>query len=59
MKTDITPITAEHMRGLQAASSFGHAMQVARDAPTFVGFKVDIDPGSKDKVRTYARNCIR
>lgn len=52
-------LSPEHMRGLQTASKVGHAMQVARDAPTFVGYTVDIDAASRNKVSTFSRNCLR
>jgi hypothetical protein len=52
-------IAPEHMRGLQTASKVGHAMQVNRDAPTFVGYTVDIDEASKKRVSTFSRNCLR
>lgn len=51
-------ITPEIMRRLQSASKVGHAMQLSREAPTFVGYNIDIDPESKAKVRTYAKNCV-
>lgn len=50
-------ITPEIMRRLQSASKVGHAMQLSRKASTFVGYTIDIDPESKAKVRTYAKNC--
>jgi len=49
---------AEFLIGMQTAVSVGHAMQVTREAPTFVGYSVDIDASSRQRVRTYARNCL-
>lgn len=39
--------------------SIGHAMQINRDAPTFVGYTIDIDKDSISKFITYIRNCLR
>lgn len=50
-------ITPDILRRLQSASTVGHAMQLSREAPTFVGYTIDIDPASKAKVSTYAKNC--
>jgi hypothetical protein len=38
--------------------SVGHAMQVNRDAPTFVGYVVDIPRDSTAKVKLFIENCL-
>jgi hypothetical protein len=42
-----------------SARQFGHAMQLGRDAPTFVGYQIDIPSNSTAKVGTFIRNCFR
>lgn len=42
---------------VSSSSTVGHAMQVGRDAPTFVGYQIDIPPASSRKVSTFLRNC--
>lgn len=44
---------------IAAATRFGHAMQLGRDAPTFVGYVIDIPSVSTRKVSTFIRNCFR
>jgi len=39
------------------AKSIGHAMQPTRKAPTYVGYNVDIDSKSEQRVRNYIGNC--
>ena len=34
-------------------------MQLDRSAPTFVGYRVSIDPESSDRYNAYVRNCIK
>ncbi len=48
-------------QALQIASSsrLGHAMQLDRDAPTFVGYQIDIPPASSQKVGSFMRTCFR
>ena len=52
-------LTESQVLAIAAGTSVGHAMQLARDAPTFVGYNVDIPPESTQRVRTYIRNCLR
>lgn len=54
----LLPLSAENLQRIRTASSVGHAMQVSREALTFVGYKVDIDQGSQSKVRSYLGNCL-
>jgi hypothetical protein len=57
-REDVQAFPAELMRRIQKSSKIGHAMQMTREAPTFVGYTVDIDPKSKAKVSTYVKNCV-
>jgi hypothetical protein len=39
--------------------SVGHAMQLSRSAPTYVGYQIDIsDKKSRDRVRNFLTNCV-
>ena len=52
-------LTPEQFRKVQSAQrSIGHAMQLTYEAPTFVGYTVDIDKKSKQKFRTFLGNCL-
>jgi hypothetical protein len=44
---------------ISSARRFGHAMQIGRDAPTFVGYQIDIPPASALKVSAFIKNCYR
>ncbi|WP_249931288.1 hypothetical protein [Ramlibacter sp. 2FC] len=52
-------LTSEQSLAIASSSSVGHAMQRARDAPVFVGYKIDIPDSSSGKVHTFIRNCLR
>lgn len=39
------------------SKSFGHAMQVSRDAPSFVGYRIEIKPADVTKVEAFISNC--
>ncbi len=41
-----------------AAGSVGHAMQPFKESPSFVGYSVDIDKPSADRVRNFIGNCV-
>ena len=47
------------LRMMRHAETVGHAMQISRDAPTFVGYKIDIDKASRSRFDTYIGNCFR
>lgn len=51
------PLTRDQVLSIASSSSVGHAMQLGRDAPTFVGYKIDIPVQASRKVRTFLRNC--
>ena len=52
------PLTKEQALSVAASSKVGHAMQLARDAPTFVGYQIDIPTTASRKVSTFLRNCV-
>lgn len=41
-----------------SAKRVGHVMQPVKDSPTFVGYSVDIDKASADRVRHFIGNCL-
>ncbi len=47
-----------HVERVINAQRVGHAMQQERDAPTFIGYTVDIDKASADRVRHFLGNCL-
>ncbi len=47
-----------HFERIMHAKRVGHAMQMTKDAPTFVGYSVDIDKASADRVRHFIGNCL-
>ena len=51
-------LTREQVTSIAASSSMGHAMQLARDAPTFVGYEIDIPASASRRVGTFLRNCV-
>lgn len=52
-------LTRDVMSRLQTANIIGHAMQLSRDAPTFVGYTIEVDSASRSKVRAFFGNCLR
>lgn len=48
----------QYQKVRSAKHSIGHAMQMARDAPTFVGYHVDIDVADNSRIRSFIDNCI-
>lgn len=50
-------LTREQVRSIVSGSSVGHAMQLAPDAPTFVGYTIDIPDNVMSRVRTFLRTC--
>lgn len=49
----------EIARKMISAGSVGHAMQMSREAPTFVGYRIDVDASSQTRFSTFMRNCLR
>lgn len=52
------PLTRDQAMSIASSSSMGHAMQLGRDAPTFVGYQIDIPASASRKVSTFLRNCF-
>ena len=47
------------VQAIASSSSFGHAMQLSREAPMFVGYQIDIPQGkTSQKVGSFLRNCL-
>lgn len=54
------PLPAEYARAIATSASIGHAMQLSREAPTFVGYSIDIPPGpASQRVGAFIRNCLK
>lgn len=51
------PLTRDQALTIASSTTVGHAMQVGRDAPTFVGYHIDIPAVTSRKVSTFLRNC--
>ncbi len=47
-----------HFERIINAKRVGHTMQRTKDAPSFVGYWVDIDSASADRVRHFLGNCL-
>lgn len=53
-------ISKNYLVAMSESGSIGHAMQLSREAPTFVGFRVDIPKGKDEqKVKSFLRNCAK
>ena len=52
------PLTREQVLSIAGSSKVGHAMQLGRDAPTFVGYQIDIPSTASRRVSTFLRNCL-
>lgn len=52
-------LTAPQFRRVMSAKQIGHGMQISREAPTFVGYHVDIDGKSAPRVRDFIGNCVQ
>lgn len=51
--------TAQATAVASSTQSIGHAMQVARDAPTYVGYQIDVPASATLKIRAFIHNCLR
>ena len=54
----VFPLTRTQALAIAKARKLGHAMQLARDAPTFAGYEIDIPKESAAKVRLFLGNCV-
>lgn len=52
-------LTAPQLRRVISAKKIGHAMQLSREAPTFVGYQVEIDGKSTKRIRDFIENCVQ
>ncbi|ENZ78056.1 MULTISPECIES: COG3904 family protein [Ralstonia] len=54
------PLTSNQAMAVASSTrSIGHAMQLSREAPTYVGFQVDVPASATQKVGAFIRNCLR
>lgn len=47
------------MLNFKSPSSIGHAIKITPEAPTFIGYTVDLDKFSTNKFSNFIGNCIR
>lgn len=52
-------LTKEQALALADSSQIGHAMQFAYEAPTFIGYYIDVPKESREKVSAFIKNCYR
>ena len=44
---------------IASSSSMGHAIQMARDVPTYLGYSIDIPAAESQEVGAFIRNCFK
>jgi hypothetical protein len=54
----VIPLTDAQARLLERVKQVGHAMRVAREAPTYVGYKIDIDAGARRQIVGFVEDCL-
>lgn len=52
-------LTRAQAIAIAESGSVGHAMQLARDAPTFVGYRIDFPSSLHRRVSAFIENCVR
>ena len=52
-------LTSNQTMAIASSSSMGHAMQISRDAPTYVGYRIHIPISESQKVGAFLRNCLK
>ena len=52
-------LTRDQALAIASSSSMGHAMQLSREAPIFVGYNIDIPVSASQKVGAFIRNCLQ
>ena len=52
------PLTKHQALLISNAGHVGHAMQMARAAPTFVGYRIEIPRQYSNRVQLFLRNCV-
>lgn len=50
-------LTPEQVQKVFKAKRVGHAIQVTREAPTFVGYTIEIPEAQRQKVNAFLRTC--
>jgi hypothetical protein len=51
-------LTSQQALSLTTATTIGHAMQMARGAPTFVGYRIDVDQPARKQIGGFVKNCL-
>jgi len=51
-------LTPELARLIYKSQSFGHAMQMTVDAPTFKGYRVEIPENKRPMIKNFIENCL-
>jgi hypothetical protein len=51
------PLSREQTLAIASSASVGHAMQITRDAPSFVGYTINIPSAESVKVSSFLKNC--
>lgn len=52
-------LTPAHIARVSQAKTVGHAMQIAKESPIFVGYQVDILPEQRQKIQNFLGTCQR
>nr|WP_315240609.1 hypothetical protein [uncultured Albidiferax sp.] len=50
-------LSVSQARGLSMANSIGYAMQISREAPSFVGLMIDVPQQDKGRISAFVSNC--
>lgn len=50
-------LTPSQVQNMMKAKTIGHAIQVNRDAPTFVGYNIEIPTDQSQKINAFLKNC--
>lgn len=54
-EVDLTEAQARRFIG---ATMIGYAMQISREAPSFVGFRIDVDREAQKQIEGFVKNCL-
>lgn len=50
-------LTTSQVQNVMKANTVGHAIQLNRDAPTFVGYNIEIPTDQRQKINAFLKNC--
>ena len=50
-------LTSEQVQKILKAKKIGHAIQVTREAPSFVGYAIEIPDAQRPKINAFLRSC--